>query len=67
MRMHRENEIVHPPPRSGGRGTARSAVEGAQAVKNILQHQKKRRVLRPSHRTLCGPRSPLARGGMQKN
>ena len=43
----------------------RSMVEGAQAVTKILWHQEKRRCKRPSHRTSCGPPSPLPLGGMK--
>ena len=43
----------------------RSMVEGARAVEKILKRQEKRRGKRPSHRTSCGPPSPLSRGGIR--
>jgi hypothetical protein len=42
----------------------RSMVEGARADGEILWRQEKRRLKRPSHRTSCGPPSPLSRGGI---
>src|SRR5579872_5507558 len=53
---------MHPPPRKRGRGTARSAVEGARAVENILGQQEKRRLQRPSHRAPRGPPIPASAG-----
>ena len=66
-RMRRGNgRAAYPPPRSGGGGPRACAVEGASESELRCRCGKIVEARGPSHRTSCGPPSPLSRGDEER-